>query len=253
MTARFPRTWTPLTGGWRPRARAIAAVAVACVLLAGFGAGRGIGTSAALLTSSKVVAGNAFTAGTWSNPVTWYLHNNPTPPVGNTTAQASLAMDTTVPVAATLYNYDTNVDSAVGRRLTLSGSGPGESAVGYYAAWRTGVLASARPIVGTVVVRLWSATQSFTRNRAGSIVAYVRDYNPTTATYVEIANATLTNANWQGGQTSWVPVAISIAVASYTVPVGHRIEIKVEATSAAALNMWIAYDTSSYASSIDMP
>lgn len=47
----------------------------------------------------------------------YYLHNNPTPPVGNTTAQADLLMNTTAPTSGTLYNYDTDRDSELGIRL----------------------------------------------------------------------------------------------------------------------------------------
>ncbi len=50
----------------------------------------------------------------------YYLHNNPTPPVGNTVSQVDLPMDTSAPTATTLYNYDTNRDSDPGRRLVLT-------------------------------------------------------------------------------------------------------------------------------------
>jgi hypothetical protein len=46
---------------------------------------------------------------------------------------------------------------------------------------------------------------------------------------------------------------VSIAVAGYTVPAGHHVEVKVMTTSAAYTNMWIAYDTSAYASSLTLP
>jgi len=236
------------------QARAAVALVVAAVLATAFVAGRGIGASAALFVSSAQNAGNVLTAGTWVVPsVTWTLHNNPTPPVGNTTAQANLTMDENPAAAATLYNYDTNADGAPGRRLQKTGTGPGETVLARYAAWRSPVLTTARAIKGTVSVQLWSAVANFQLNAAGSIVAYLRDYNPATGTYVEIASATRTSANWQGGQSTWIRAGISIPVASYSVPLGHRVELKVEATSSAAGNMWIAYDTMSYPSSLTLP
>jgi hypothetical protein len=185
--------------------------------------------------------------------VTWTLHNRPTPPVGSTTAQANLSMDASPATAATLYNYDTNADSQPGRRLQKTGTGPGETVLARYANWRSPVLTTARLVNGTVSVQLWSAVASFQLNRAGSIVAYLRDYNPATNTYLEIASATRTNANWQGGRSTWVLAGIAIPVVGYTVPAGHRVELKVEATASAYTNMWIAYDTMSYASSITLP
>lgn len=238
----------------RPRPRAVVALLTAAVIVTAFAAGRGIGVSAALLVSSAQNGGNVLTAGTWVVPsLTWVLHNNPTPPVGNTTAQASMAMDENPAIASTLYNYDTNADSSPGRRLQKTGTGPGDATLARYAAWRSPVLTTARLINGNVSVLLWSAVQTFQLARAGSIVAYLRDFNPATGTYAEISNATRTNSNWQGGQSTWIPAGIGIPVVSYTVPAGHRIELKVEATASAFTNMWIAYDTVSYESSITLP
>lgn len=240
--------------GSSPHTRAAAALLAVAVIVAGFAAGRGIGMSAALLVSSAQTGGNVLTAGTWVVPsLPWTLHNNPTPPVGNTTAQSNLAMDENPATATTLYNYDTNFDNRPGRRLLRFGSGPGETALSRYAAWRSPVLATARAIDGYVSILLWSAVANFRLNRAGSIVAYLRDLDPATSTYVEIGSATRTSSDWQAGQATWIPAGISIPVVGYTVPAGHRIELKVEVTSAAYTNMWIAYDTVSYASSILLP
>jgi hypothetical protein len=241
-------------GRSRPFSRAAVALLTAVVIATAFVAGRGVGMSAALLVSSAQTGGNALTAGTWVVPsLTWALHNNPTPPVGNTTAQSSMAMDANPAIATTLYNYDTNADSSPGRRLQKTGTGPGETVLARYAAWRSPVLTTARLINGSVSVLLFSAVQTFQLNRAGSIVAYLRDFNPANSTYVEISNATRTNSNWQGGQSTWVPAIIAIPVVAYTVPAGHRIELKVEATASAFTNMWIAYDTVGYASAITLP
>jgi hypothetical protein len=240
--------------GSRPFSRAAVALLTAAVIATAFVAGRGVGVSAALFVSSAQAGGNVLTAGTWVVPsLTWALHNNPTPPVGNTTAQTSMSMDGNPATATTLYNYDTNADSSPGRRLQKTGTGPGDTALARYAAWRSPVLTTARLIKGNVVVLLWSAVASFQLNRAGSIVAYLRDYDPATGTYVEISGATRTSSNWQGGQSTWVPSVLGIPVVNYTVPAGHRIELKVEATASAFTNMWIAYDTVSYASSITLP
>lgn len=228
----------------RLRACLAATAIIAAVAVSSFEAGRGIGSSLALLVGSTAVGGNTLTAGTWVVPtVTWFVHNRPTPPTGNTTAQVGLTMNDTVPTATILYNYDTNADSSPGRRLLVAGSGPNETNTAYYTSWSSAPLDAPRSVSGTASLTLYSATRNFTRNRAGSLIAYLRDYDPGTGMYVEIANGTLTRPNWQGGSTTWVARTISIPVAGYTVPLGHRIEVKVEATSAASMSMWIAYDT----------
>jgi hypothetical protein len=237
------------------RSRAVTGLAVVIALVAtSFVAGRGIGSSLALLVSSTQSGGNAFTAGTWVlPPVTWYLHNNPTPPSANTAAQVNLGMDATIPAGLTLYNYDVGVDTAAGRRLQKSGSGPSETNLNRYANWLSPVLSGSRAISGAVTLSMWSAVQSFTKSRAGALSAYLRDYDPSTGTYVEIASGTTTSANWQAGSGTWIPATISIPVAGYTVPAGHRVEVKVMTTSYAFTNMWVAYDTQSYASSLSLP
>ena len=43
-----------------------------------------------------------------------HLHNNPTPPTGDTTMQHPLPMDADTPTATTLFNYDTDHDAFAG-------------------------------------------------------------------------------------------------------------------------------------------
>jgi hypothetical protein len=236
------------------RTAAVAIVLAAAVAASGFAAGRGVVSSLALLTSGASTGGNVLTAGTWVVPtLTWYLHNRPTPPTGNTTAQMGMAMDTTAPTTATLYNYDTNADASAGRSLLVSGSGAGETNTAYATSWLSAPLAAARFMSGTATVSMFSATANFTRNRAGGLVAYLRDYDPGTGTYRELGSGTLNQANWQGGSTTWVARSIPIAIAATTVAIGHRLELKVEASSASSLTMWIAYDTTTRLSLVVVP
>ena len=204
--------------------------------------------SQATLTSSLVLGANTFTTGTW-----YFLHNSPTPPTGNTTAVNNLTMNATTPTQATLYNYDTAADSLPGRRLLKSGTGPTDATLTRYANWRSAAFASAKTINGTVVLSLWSGISGFTLNAQGTIVAYLRDFNPSGSTYVEIANATLTDANWQAGTANWVLKRINIAVSNYALAVGHVLEVKVETTAASSANMVIAYDTTGYPSALSVP
>jgi hypothetical protein len=222
--------------------RLVAIVALAAILLAA------PTPSAATLTSSRVLGANAFATGAW-----YFLHNNPTPPTANTSAVNNLSMNATTPTAATLYNYDTNADSLTGRRIQKSGTGAADSTLAHYANWRSASFASARSLSGSAVLRIWSGISGFTLNARGVLVVYLRDYNPTSATYVEIANATLTDANWQAGSSTWVLKRITVPVSSYTLPSGHVLEVKVETTAASSANMVIAYDTTAYPSALSLP
>ena len=221
---------------------------IGLALVALLGSASGLTASQATLTSSVVLGANTFATGTW-----YFLHNSPTPPTGNTTAVNNLTMNATTPTQATLYNYDTAADSLPGRRLLKSGTGPTDATLTRYANWRSAAFASAKTINGTVVLSLWSGISGFTLNAQGTIVAYLRDFNPSTSAYVEIANATLTDANWQAGTASWVLKRINIAVTSYAMAAGHVLEVKVETTAASSANMVIAYDTTGFPSALSVP
>ena len=238
----------------RPRTLMAAAAIVVTLVASGFAAGRGVGSSLAMLVASTTVGGNRLTAGTWILPsVTWYLHNRPSPPSGDTPAQARLDMDPAYPAASTLFNYDTDADTAPGRQLLQGGAGPGETSTAYATSWLSAPLAASRAINGSAMLTLPSATAGFAKGRAGGLVAYLRDYDPGTGLYTEIGSGSQSQKNWQGGSSSWVSRTISIAVHGHTVAAGHQIELKVVAAPSAATNMWIAYDTTAQPASIVVP
>lgn len=206
-------------------------------------------SSLAQLTASSVIPNCTLSTRTW-----YFLHNNPTPPVGNTNAVANLSMDgVLVPTQATLYNYDSNADSLPGRRIQRSATGPGDTTLARYANWRTAAFTSARLLSGTVTLRIWSGITGFPLNQRGVLVVYLRDFNPATSAYTEIANATLDQANWQAGTADWVLKQIDISVASYTLAVGRVLEVKVVTNANASNNMVVAYDTTSYMSFLSIP
>ncbi len=226
----------------RARIRALLLLAlVAAILLA-----VGPGTSLARYTSAGAVGGNTLTSRYW----TYYLHNNPTPPTGNTTAQANLTATTTASTQATLYNYDRiDCDNRTGRLLVQVAPAPGNTNLCEYVNWRLPAQVTALTLTGSVTADVWSATQTNQANRTGSIIAYLRDYNPAGAgSYVEIANATYTGA-YAAGRTFYErPITVPIA-GTYTVAIGHQLELKLECPNAtSAVDMMVAYDTTTRAS-----
>ena len=199
-----------------------------------------VGSTMAQFNRTVAVGANVVTAGTWG----YYLHNNPTPPTANTTAQYNLTMTTVKPTATVLYNYDTNSANRPGRVITRNNPPSAGLATAYrYVNWRTPALGTALTLTGTVTVDLWSATNTGTANRNGSLIAYLRDYNPTAGTYVEIANGTYTGAYAVGRTYYERPITVTVSPA-YSIPAGHVLEVKVESPTATSQNnMLVAYDT----------
>jgi hypothetical protein len=213
----------------------------------------GMGASLAVFADTAAAGNNTLIAGYWAD---YFLHNNPTPPVGNTTAQANLTATTTAPTQATLYNYDTNCDSRTGRWVRRQNPpSPGLTRACRYVNWRLPVRTTALPLAAGSIVRvdIWSATDANQANRTGSLIAYLRDYNPGNGTYVEIANATYT-ARYSVGRTLYhTPFNVTISSA-YTLAVGHQLELKIETPQATSQNnMMVAYDTTGYPSFLRLP
>jgi hypothetical protein len=181
----------------------------------------------------------------------WYLHNRPSPPTGNTSSQANLPLNQTAPTASTLFNYDTDRDGHPGRLIQKGSSGAGEVNLAKYQNWLSDPLAFPLTTGGTVNVIFYSAIKNFGQNKAGSVTVFLRDVNGSTAT--EICGGTLTLSNWQGGSSTWVARTLSLNCGSYTIPAGHRLEVKLVVASAAADDMWFAYDTASYPSEVRLP
>jgi len=203
----------------------------------------GAGSALALFGATKSVGSNSFRAGTWA----YYPHNNPTPPTANTAAQYNLSMTSTAPTATTLFRYDTDNANVAGRGFTRTNApSPGLLTAYRYVNWRTPALASTLALGTTVTVDIWSETKTAAGGRNGSLIVYLRDYNPTAGTYVEIASYARTGAYAAGS--TWYETPIQVAVPSGTIlSAGHMLEVKIEAPQATAQNnMVVAYDTTTY-------
>ncbi|MCH8950194.1 MAG: hypothetical protein IIB87_07450 [Chloroflexi bacterium] len=181
----------------------------------------------------------------------YYLHNNPSPPTGDTASQDPLPLNKTLPTATTLYNYDTDRDSDAGLLILKNGSGPTETDTRRYQAWRTPAFSVALTIDGTVNVILGSAIKNFGLGRPADITVYLRHYDG--VGYTEIANGSLAETDWQGGSTTWVMKTFSIADVNYTIPAGDMLEVKLIVDSSFSNGMWFSYDTAIYSSRVELP
>ena len=180
-----------------------------------------------------------------------YLHNNPTPPTGDTTSQADLPLDETAPTATTLYNFDQDIDGAAGRLVGKGGSGASETDLGKYQNWRTGALSPDHIINGVVNLSFSSAIKDFGDLKRGHVQAFLRDYNGTS--YTEITNGSLDVSDWQGGSSTWVWNTLAFPSVNYTVVAGNRLEVKIILGLNAGDDMWLSYDTTAYNSHLQFP
>ncbi len=144
-----------------------------------------------------------------TSEATYYLHNNPIPPTSDTDRQANLPMDESQPTVDTLYNYDYNQghDLSPGRKIEeRSSEGPDGIELKEYQNWRTTPYASDTHLQGTVVINLWAAPDGFNYDDEGQFTVYLRDYDPETGTYTEIASADflIEGEQWLEG---WTPTA----------------------------------------------
>ncbi|MFC1999095.1 hypothetical protein ACFLVR_05635 [Chloroflexota bacterium] len=115
----------------------------------------------------------------------YYWHNNPTPPVGDTTAE-------------TLYNYDAGAfgDNDPGRIIGVGGKDADEEGLGKHQEWITGPLAADMTIDGKVGLLYWWGMKNFTYDKHAVARFFLRDYDPVADTYTEIAQITHIQVDW---------------------------------------------------------
>jgi hypothetical protein len=201
------------------------------------------------LTDTAAATGNSFATGTWATGTTWYLHNNPTPPVAHTTAQLNLPLGAAAPTAGTLYNYDTNCDSRAGRRLNRRTGLVTETGACRYATWRSAALAEARTLDGTATLSIW-ARKASSGGTSPTLRAFLRVFDPATSTYVELGAADVVVAT--NSAQAWAEHDLTWSLASVTVPAGRQVELKLVATGGNR-HVEIAYDAVAQPSALTLP
>jgi hypothetical protein len=205
-------------------------------------------------------------------PIVLYLHNNPTPPNGNTTRQANLPLNETAPSVATLFNYDTNGDSAPGRLIQKDAQGATQTDLTKYQNWRAQAPAESLELFGDVQLVFFSGIKDFTtssgqRTKRGVVRAFLRDCPTLTSTSCtliasgflnQVASGFLNQASWHGGLNQWMEYAISFPDLDYAVLGGRFLELKLtvgdsSATGTSDDDMWFAYDTVDHKSRLILP
>jgi len=231
------------------RRRLVALLAAGLVVATAVVSSAGTWVVLARFTDAAAVASNNFAAGTWVTATTWYLHNNPTPPTGNTAAQFNLPLNATSPTVATLFNYDTGCESRVGRSLIRGTGLVGETGACSYATWRSAALVASRTLNGSATLVVW-ARKTAALGTNPTLRAFFRVFHPATSTWTDLGTANVTvSAN---PTAAWARLSLAWSLAGATVAVGQQIEVKVVATSGTR-DIEIAYDTTTSPSSLALP
>ncbi len=190
-----------------------------------------------------------FTTGALGNCL--FLHNDPSPPAGDTSSQGVLPMDTGLPTGGSLYNYDQDRDSTPGLKLVRSDDGLIEIEPARYQVWRTGILDQAMVITGDVLINLWGALSPPTAQDAGVVLAYLRDYDGA-GNHVEIGDGAAFARDWQSGSSAFRQKVALLPGIEYTVPPTHQLEIRIIVDDTSGQEIEFAYDTESFPASINL-
>jgi hypothetical protein len=202
-------------------------------------------TEAAFSNTTANPASNFAAVATF--PHALFLHNDPSPPVGDTTSQLRLPLDSTAPTGTILRNYDSERDAAPGLVVYKGNDGLAEANPTKFQRWRH-VTASAFTIDGDVTLHLWTAMQDFDPAKRGAIIIGLLDCDSGGASCSLIASTTFTETPWPS---SWEERSIDLGTLSYVVSAGRALVIHVGTDSLSDDDLWFAYDTNSFDSRLE--
>ncbi len=182
----------------------------------------------------------------------FYLHNNPSPPSGDTASQLNLPLDSTAPTAGTLFNYDSDRDSFPGLEMKKDGTGFGETDPKKYQKWVSAPFSLSTSISGAPQLVFWSASKNFNPGKRGDVAAYLVATNGS-STHWSISGS-LQNSDWQGGSGTWVQNTLTFNMPSPAdIPASYWLELVIVVQNSSGGDMSFAYDTTSYSSYIVWP
>ncbi len=151
------------------------------------------------------------------------------------------------PTSGTLPNFDPKRDSFPGLLLQKSGSGLTESDSNKYQIWVSSN--GGLQIQGQVSFRFWSAMKDFNDDKAGVVEAFLLECTPGGTNCVLIDQGSAAVSPWNSSQT-WVVRTIDFGSIDHTIPANRSLALKIVVGSASGDDMWFAYDTASYPSSL---
>jgi hypothetical protein len=190
-------------------------------------------------------------------PVSLYLHNDPTPPTKNTSARANLPLDGVAPTATRLYNYATNLDSNSGVKGRFIDKAPASEEqtitdLQKYQSWRTESLATDLAVNGPVELRIWAKMKAPGKNIR--LRAFLRECTGTSesscTTFATLDMSALTNAS----STAFTELTLTADGVSRTIDAGNRLQLRVVMRDVANADpAYLAYDTADFLARLILP
>lgn len=193
--------------------------------------------------------------------ITLNLHNKPTPPTGNTTAQSEMAMNLSPVSNIVLYKYSTDLyayplPGEAGRYINFKvpNANETETSKQYMANWVYQVPGKT-VLNGTVELKLWVARAGFDCGGPAHIRAFLRDKSKETDSGGDSLLATGNAVMVPSGVTScpFQQITLTMALTNVTVQKGRFLELKVTNPNTTGRAVLSAYDTETYWSTLKLP
>lgn len=179
-----------------------------------------------------------------------YLHNNPSPPIADTTTQPTLPVDTATPSADAIFNYDTDRDIDPGRSILPGGLGFDEIDPDLHQRWTSPVFPETTLLNGAPQLIFWSSVPAFQADVSGTVTAYLAATNGSHQAW--LISGTITDANWNPF-ISWTEKTITFDAPGADIPAGYWLELVITVPLASDSYLRFAYDTITYPSRVVWP
>lgn len=182
-----------------------------------------------------------------------YLHDNPTPPTGNSTANINMAMNPTAPTAATFYQYSSNYyNGGPGRYVKESSAGPTTTTTDEISNWVYQV-PEVTNFNGTGEIDMWVALKDFKCDKTLVVNYWVREKtSASTSGGTILATGAMTWIPSGPEPCNWVNLTTTFAISRVTAQ-NRWIELKVAVANSTGTAGLFAYDTTTYQSKLTLP
>jgi MSHA biogenesis protein MshQ len=160
------------------------------------------------------------------------------------------SLSTAAPTAATLADHDPGRDNFPGLLLAKGGAGADEGDDTKHQRWlgSTGGLT----LSGPLELRVWTAIKDFETTKTGALTAFLRSCNSSGGSCTLLATASLTQGPWSASG-NWTQKTLSFGTVNATLASNRRLELKLIVPDASDDDLWLAYDSTAYASALGPP
>ena len=166
---------------------------------------------------------------------------------GDTSSQDLLPLDTTVPTAATLFNYDIDRDTQAGL-LSFKGDGLIDKDPSKYQRWQHNPDASL-DLDGFARLNVWTAMKDFTPGKQGAVLAGLYDCKPTGDSCVLITSGGVILSQWPE---TWREIAVDLGAITHKITSDRSLVLHLATLDTSDDDLWVAYDTTTHLSNLSI-